>query len=681
MNMDIDAANWRIEETDETVVLTLDVVGQRANALSSVVLEEFDRILGQIEVRPLHGLIIRSAKVNGFIVGADVNEFQKIGDSVQAAALARAGQTVFNRLAGLPFPSVALIHGNCLGGGLELALACTYRIAREDDATRLGLPEVRLGIHPGFAGTVRLPPLIGDLAALDLILTGRAVSSRQALALGLVDEIVPDRHLMHAAHAFIARHPRRRRAAWWKRVPSWPMLRKPVTRLLQRQLRKKANPDHYPAPYRALDLWRRNPSQDEEALSLGELMVGRTSRNLVSIFLLGEELKRHGRRHSHGVAHLHVIGAGTMGADIAIWAAFKGFRVSLQDPQTEALARAVKKAHGFYKKKLKKPVAIQDAMDRLMPDANGNGLHRADLVIEAIVEKADAKRELLRSVESMVRPDTLLATNTSSIPLEVLGEVLRDPSRLVGLHFFNPVAQMQLVEIVRGKQTSESSLERARAFTVAIERLPLDVRSSPGFLVNRVLMPYLIEAMTLAQEGIAIEEIDQAATHFGMPMGPVLLADTVGLDICLSVAEMLSGPLGIAVPERLREAVARGDLGKKSGRGFYSYDKSGKPRRRAVHGHSDAPVTERLILRMLNEAAACLREGVVSDPDAVDAGMVYGTGFAPYLGGPMRYAEALGEVGIASSLQRLAQEYGPRFAPDEAWGRAGLFARRAALRG
>ena len=680
MSAEIEAVHWRCEEVDDVIVLTLDVAGQRANALSSAVLEEFDRILAQIEVRPLQGLIVRSAKTNSFIVGADVNEFQKIADPAQAAALARTGQAVFNRLAGLAFPSVALIHGNCLGGGLELALACSYRVAREDDATRLGLPEVRLGIHPGFAGTVRLPPLIGDLAAIDLILSGRTVSARQALGLGLVDEIVPERHLLHAAHAFVARHPRPRRAAWWKRVPSWPALRKPVARLLQRKLRKKANPDHYPAPYRALDLWRRHASQEEEALSLGDLMVGRTSRNLVSIFLLGEDLKRRGRRQPHGVTHLHVIGAGTMGADIAIWAAFKGFRVSLQDQQPEALARAVKKAYGFYRKKLKKPVAIQSAMDRLMPDMDGNGLRRADLVIEAIVEKADTKRELFRAIEDVVRPDTLLATNTSSIPLEVVGEVLKDPSRLVGLHFFNPVAQMQLVEIVRGKLTSESSLERARSFTVAIERLPLDVRSSPGFLVNRVLMPYLIEAMMLAQEGVAMEEIDEAATRFGMPMGPVLLADTVGLDICLSVAEMLSGPLGIPVPERLREAVGRGDLGKKSGKGFYSYDKSGRPRRRAVSGHSDVPVTERLILRMLNEAAACLREGVVGDPDAVDAGLVYGTGFAPYLGGPMRYAEALGEAGIASSLRRLAQEYGPRFEPDAAWSGADLFIRRAELR-
>ncbi len=679
MGIDIETRHWRTEETGDAVVLTLDVAGQSANVLSSAVLQELDQILGQVENRPLKGLILRSAKANGFIVGADVYEFQKISDSARAAELARAGQIVFNRLAKLPFPSVAVIHGNCLGGGLELALACTYRIAREDEGTRLGLPEVRLGIHPGFAGTVRLPPVVGDAAALDMILSGRTLSARQARATGLVDETVPERHLLHAAHAFISRRPRPRRATWWKRVPGWSFVRKPVMRLFERQLRKKVNADQYPAPFKALDLWLRKASQEQEALSLGEMLVSRTSRNLVHIFLMGEELKRSGRSEPHSISHVHVVGAGVMGADIAIWAALKGFSVSLQDQQPDVLARAVKKAFGFYGKKLKKPNAVREAMDRLMPDLGGNGLRRADLVIEAIVEKADAKRELLRNIEAIVGPQTILATNTSSIPLEVLGEALKDPSRLVGLHFFNPVAQMQLVEIVRGEKTADSVLKRARAFTVAIERLPLDVKSSPGFLVNRVLMPYLIEAMILAQEGVPIEEIDQAATRFGMPMGPVLLADTVGLDICLSVAEMLSGPLGIEVPERLRETVAKGNLGKKSGKGFYAYDKSGKPRRRSVQGHSDTPITERLILRMLNEAVACLREAVVDDADAVDAGMVFGTGFAPYLGGPMCYAEALGETGIASSLARLTQEYGPRFTPDAAWGKAGLLMRRAIM--
>jgi len=534
---------------------------------------------------------------------------------------------------------------------------------------------VRLGIHPGFAGTVRLPPLVGDFAALDLMLTGRTVGARAARALGLVDEIVPERYLLRAAETLIAKRPKPRRAPWWKRVPPWEFVRKPLRRLIERGVRAKANPDHYPAPYRILDLWQKNASQEEEARSLGELLAGRTSRNLVTVFLLGEELKRRGKKHAHGIERVHVVGAGVMGSDIAIWAASRGFYVSLQDRNPEILARAVKKAYGFYKKKLKTPRAVQEAMDRLMPDLRGDGLARADLVIEAIVEKLEAKRALFAELEPKTRPTALLATNTSSIPLEDIATVLKDPTRLVGLHFFNPVAQMQLVEIVHGKQSSEEALNRARGFTVALDRLPLDVKSSPGFLVNRVLMPYLIEAVTLAEEGQALADIDGAATDFGMPMGPILLADTVGLDICLSVAEELAGPLGIRVPQKLRELVAAGKLGKKTGEGFYTYDKKGRVRNRGERHATHEPITERLVLRMVNESVACLREGVVADADSVDAGMVYGTGFAPFLGGPMRYAETLGDVGLCNTLRRLAKEYDKRFEPDAGWVRLELFER------
>jgi len=643
--------------------------------MAHAALRLLEQLLTALAGKALDGVILRSAK-NSFIVGADVTEFRNIGDSARAADLARGGQHIFTRLAKLPFPTVAVIHGHCLGGGLELALACTYRVAREDDGTRLGLPEVKLGIHPGFGGTVRLPPLVGDLTALNLMLTGRTVAARAAKRMGLVDETVPERHLLHAAQVLLAKRPKPRRAKWWQRLPHWAPLRKPMANFVERSVRAKANPDHYPAPYRILDLWRSAAEQEEEARSLGELLVGRTSRNLVTVFLLAEELKRRGKKHEHHIERVHVIGAGVMGADIAIWAAARGFHVSLQDRKPEILANAVKKAHGFYKKKLKAPRAVQEAMDRLMPDLNGDGLARADLVIEAIIENVEAKRALFAQVEARVRPEALLASNTSSIPLEDIAQALKDPTRLVGLHFFNPVAQMQLVEIVRGAQSSEAALNRARGFTTALDRLPLDVKSSPGFLVNRVLMPYLIEAVMLAEEGVALADIDGAATDFGMPMGPILLADTVGLDICLSVAEELAGPLGIKVPQRLRDEVAAGHLGKKSGQGFYSYDKQGKARNRGKRGTTQVPITERLILRMVNESVACLREGVVTDLDSIDAGMVYGTGFAPYLGGPMRYAETLGDVGICSTLRRLTQEYSKRFEPDAGWTRRELFTRQ-----
>ena len=668
----MNAQHWRLEEDRNIATLTLDVEGANANVLSQAVLDEFDKLLADLAKKSLDGLIIRSAK-NSFIVGADINEFRTITDSARAADLARGGQHIFDRLAQLPFPTVAAIHGNCLGGGVELALACTYRVAREDEGTRLGLSEVKLGIHPGFGGTVRLPPLVGDLTALNLMLTGRSVSSRQARAMGLVDEIVPERHLLHAAQAMLAKHPKPRRAKWWQRIPAWTPLRNPVVKLLTRSVRAKANPDHYPAPYRILELWRTHASQEEEARSLGELLVGRTSRNLVTVFLLGEELKRRGKKQEHNIERVHVVGAGVMGADIAIWAALRGFQVTLQDRNPEILARAMQRAYGFYKKKLKQPRAIQEAMDRLMPDVAGDGLVRADLAIEAIVENVDAKRNLFAQIEARARPDALLATNTSSIPLEEIAKTLKDPTRLVGLHFFNPVAQMQLIEIVRGKQSSEAALNRARGFAAALDRLPLDVKSSPGFLVNRVLMPYLLEAVTLAEEGHTLADIDGAATDFGMPMGPILLADTVGLDICLSVAEELSGPLGLKVPQRLRDLVAAGNLGKKTGQGFYKYDARGKQLNRGKRSDTREPITERLILRMVNEAVACLREGVVTDLDSIDAGMVYGTGFAPYLGGPMRYAETLGDVGICSTLRRLAQEYDKRFEPDNGWTQRDLF--------
>ena len=670
--------HWQLEASGEHLVATLDVAGASANALSREVLQELDELLAELEQRSAGGLIIRSGKPGGFIVGADVREFDQVHDAVQATELARTGQRVFNRLAALPVPTVALIHGYCLGGGLELALACRFRVARDDDSTRLGLPEVRLGIHPGFAGTVRLPPLIGTLPALDLMLSGRTVGSRQAQKFGLVDEVVPERHLLDAARACLEKR-RRRKAPLLRRLPGWWPLRVLVYRRALRQLQKRVNADHYPAPYRILQLRKMRANQEQEATSLGELLVSRTSRNLVHVFLLGEELKRRGRAHAHEIERVHVIGAGVMGGDIATWAAYKGFSVSLQDQTPELVAHALKRAHAFFQKQLKEPSAVQRAMDRLMPDVSGNGLKRADLVIEAIIEDVAIKQAVFRRIEQEAPASAVLASNTSSIPLEELAEALRDPSRLVGLHFFNPVAKMQLVEVVHGLQSAPTALERACAYAVAIDKLPLRVKSSPGFLVNRILMPYLMEAMTMAEEGVAISAIDRAAIDFGMPMGPIELADTVGLDICLSVARELAGPLGVAVPEKLSVMVEQGQLGKKSGRGFYRYDAKGRARRDTRVRPSDIPITERLVLRVLNEAMACLREGVVQDADAIDAGMVYGTGFAPYLGGPMRYVESMGETGISHSLYRLSEEYGERFTPDAGWSQTGLLVRASGV--
>ncbi len=673
--------HWRLDPADGIAVLTLDVAGQSANVLSREVMGELDALLSDLEKNPPRGVILRGAKSSGFIAGADVREFEHITDAATAGELARNGQRVLDRLAGLRCPTVAVIHGYCLGGGMELALACRYRIARQGPDTRLGLPEVRLGIHPGFAGTLRLPPLVGALPALDLMLTGRTLSASAARRIGLVDDVVPERHLLNAARAFIERAPAPRMAPWHQRWLASAPLRPLVAKLVTRGVAAKASPDHYPAPFRIVDLWRQQASPEREAQSLGELLVSDASRSLVHVFLLGEELKRRGRAHPHGIERVHVIGAGVMGADIAMVAAQRGFTVSLHDQDTEALARAIKRAHGYFKGKLKDARAVQEAMDRLMPDHRGDGLKRADLVIEAIVEKIEPKQKLLAEVEAHAPANAVIATNTSSIPIETLAGALKDPARLVGLHFFNPVAKMQLIEIVRGARSATAALDRARAFAAALDKLPLDVNSSPGFLVNRILMPYLLEAVQLVEEGVPGPMVDKAARDFGMPMGPVELADTVGLDICLSVAEELSGPLNVAVPARLRELVAAGHLGKKSGHGFYAWDARGKPRApRAPKIVTLPQVGHRLVLRMLNEAVACLREGVVADADAVDAGMVYGTGFAPFRGGPMRYIETHGADDIIASLERLARDCGARFKPDAGWRDTPLNNRKASAR-
>ncbi len=659
------AKHWSRDDRSEYTLLTLDVQGKSANVLSREVLEELDSILTDLTARPPQGLIIRSGKKSGFIFGADINEFLEVKDEKIGADVARYGQGIFNKLEALPCRTVAVIHGNCLGGGTEMVLACDYRVARDDDGTRIGLPEVRLGINPGFGGTVRLPKLVGDLAALDMMLTGRALRARAARRIGLVNDLEPERYLMTAAEAWVKSR-KKFTPPLLKRLPGWAPLRPLIAAMMTRQVKKKARPEHYPAPFRIIKLWLNAANYEAEAISLGQMMVTEASRNLVRVFLLSENLKRQGKTIDHGVSHVHVIGAGVMGGDIAAWAALKGFRVSLQDQREEAIAKAIKRAYGLFRKKLKDKRQIEAAMDRLIPDISGDAVRHADLVIEAIIEDEKAKQGLFKDVEAKVGANTILATNTSSIPLEVICQSLKDPSRLVGLHFFNPVAMMQLVEIVKGEQTSETMLDRARAFTTAISRLPLDVKSSPGFLVNRILMPYLIEAMELAGEGVSLATIDQAALKFGMPMGPIQLADTVGLDICLFVAQELSEPLGITVPDALAKMVAAGKLGRKSGQGFYRYDKKGHAQKPAARS-SNVSVADRLVMRILNEAKACLREGVVANIDAVDAGMVYGTGFAPFRGGPMHYAEMLGNETVSHTLYRLSEEYGKRFQPDAGW--------------
>ncbi len=665
--------HWRKEQGSDGIIwLYIDKAESKANVLSRAVIEELDELLEEIEADKPAGVVITSGKLSGFIAGADVNEFTTLQDQDDGFALVRRAQAVFDRLEALHCPTVALIQGFCLGGGMELALACRYRIAVDDPKTKLGLPEVKLGIHPGFGGTVRLPPLIGAPAAMDLMLSGRALSAKAAAKVGVVDHAVPERHKLTAASQLLKQKPPRKKASGWRAWSNNGLVRPLLAGMMRRKLAKKARQDHYPAPYAVIELWEKYGSDPkvmmkEEAVSVARLVMGDTAQNLIRLFFLQERMKGLGNKSDFKAQRVHVIGGGVMGGDIAAWCAMQGLEVTLQDRSHEVIARAIGRAHGLYKKKLKHPLKIRDAMDRLIPDIEGRGIAEADVIIEAIFENVEAKQQLFKEVELKAKPDALLATNTSSIPLETISKVLDDPSRLIGLHFFNPVAQMQLVEVVRGAQSNEALIDAGCAFTKQIGRLPLPVKSSPGFLVNRILMPYLIEAVVLVSEGVPAVLIDQAATKFGMPMGPIELADTVGLDICLHVAEILSQELGGEVPEKLRTMVAAGQLGRKSGEGFYQY-KKGKPVKPSDTGTPPPDdLTDRMILRFVNEAVACLREGVVEDSDLLDAGIIFGTGFAPFRGGPMNYTAKQGHEQLKSRLDHLQQAHGERFAPDASW--------------
>jgi 3-hydroxyacyl-CoA dehydrogenase / enoyl-CoA hydratase / 3-hydroxybutyryl-CoA epimerase len=674
MNDSTAPEHFKAEIDDDNIAwLTIDKADTGTNVLNLDVFAQLDLHLRQLAAKCPRGLVILSAKPNGFIAGADITSFTRVISAQQALELLHTGQDVFNRLEELPFPTVAMIHGFCLGGGLELALACRYRVTCDDPGTRLGLPEVRLGIHPGWGGCARLVPLIGAIKAMDLILSGRTVDGRTGRRMGFVDLVVPERHLRDAARKLVLESPPQFRAGFVDRLSNNMLVRPLLAGVLRRQVAARASKLHYPAPYAMIDAWRKYANNKPamlkaEAQSLASLVTGATAKNLVRVFFLQEQLKSLGKDKTYQPHYVHVVGAGTMGGDIAAWCALRGFHVTLQDQAPERIAPAITRAHKLFSQKLKKPDKVRAAMDRLMPDHKAQGVERADLLIEAIFENAEVKRSLYKNLEPRMKSDAILATNTSSIPLEELAPALSRPERLVGLHFFNPVAKMMLVEIVSGASTAPEVSVQAMTFARQIDRLPLPVSSTPGFMVNRILTPYLLEAIVLVDEGIPPVLVDKAATAFGMPMGPVELGDTVGLDICLHVAEVLAGHFHAEVPANLRRLVAGGQLGKKSGQGFYNWKhgKAIKPKPASGNWNLDE-ITNRLVLRMLNESVSCLREHVVADPDLLDAGMVFGTGFAPFRGGPINYIDALGKETLLRQLQDLQKLRGERFTPDPGW--------------
>jgi len=639
--------HWRVDrDRDDILWLHLDRAGENVNSLSSAVLEEFEQLISYAETSTPRGVVILSAKSTGFVFGADVREFDSFSTVETVTSAIERVHEMFNRLEKLSCITVVAIEGYCLGGGLELALSCDYRIAKDVPATKFGFPEVQLGIFPGFGGSARSVATIGGLKAMELMLSARQVGARAAKAMGLIDEVIGRHEELHwAARRAILSSKRSRGPSISARLTNTAPARKVLADQMRKKTAARARKEHYPAPYRLIDLWEKygnNPGKmmQEEAKAVGELMQTPTAVGLRRVFALMERLKAEGKQSSFRARRVHVIGAGVMGGDIAAWCVLRGLEVSLQDRELKYIEPALKRAEKLFKKKLRDPIKVKAALERLRPDVAGDRVAQADVVIEAIFENLEAKQALFRELEPRLKADAVLASNTSAIPLEQLAAALQSPERLIGLHFFNPVASMPLVEIIRSEQTDAEQVKKAAAFCGQINRFPLVVKSSPGFLVNRVLGPYMMTALSMHLEGTPAEAIDAAAEAFGMPMGPVELADTVGLDVCLMVTDVLGEGQGEAERQFIQRYVDAGKLGKKSGEGIYRWkdDKAQKSAEK-IAGHDLTVISDRLVNAYINECEAALKDGIVADADLLDAGMIFGTGFAPFRGGPLHYSQ------------------------------------------
>ncbi len=672
--------------------LIFDRPDSGANIFDRATMEELDRHLDDIEKEAkVSGLVISSAKKSIFVAGADIKELLAADLSDEdLRAVGEKGQQVFNRIEALPFPTVAAIHGAAMGGGCEVALACSYRIASDDRSTRIGLPETQLGILPAWGGSARLPRLIGLRNALDIILAGKRLAPQKARKVGMVDMVVPHEHLLRMALVCIGRGKPTRKS---HKIENHPASAKLIAKIAAKDVAAKTR-GLYPAVPKALEVVSTGVTMSPEAAMRLEidalLTLARTDvcRNLVRVFFLQDRAKRYAIGLPEGVEadrrpieSVVVVGAGTMGAGIAQWASARGQQVILRDIDNKALNRGMaaigKEYAGAVKRRIFKKSEAQRGLDRIFPSATPIPMQRVDLAIEAATENMDLKKKIFTDLAERLPEDALLATNTSGLSITELSEVVSNPERVVGIHYFNPVSRMQLVEVVAGQNTSPVALDRAVRYVQSIAKLPVVVKDSPGFVVNRILLPYLVEAGQLFAGGASMLDLDNAMLDFGMPMGPLRLIDEVGMDVSDHVARHLSASFGdrMPVPETLAKAVEKGWLGRKSGKGFYLYSKKKKkgdpPQHEAIkslvqsQAYANTPretLRERMVLLMLNEAARCLEENLVEAPEDVDFAMIFGTGFAPFRGGPLRYADTLGVSNVVDRMKALAEKE-PRFTP------------------
>jgi 3-hydroxyacyl-CoA dehydrogenase/enoyl-CoA hydratase/3-hydroxybutyryl-CoA epimerase len=662
-----------------THVLTFDRPGSAANIFDAATLMELNAHLEAIE-QEASGVIFISAKPAIFIAGADLKALETLtgGELRDFIAL---GQDVFNRIAALRMPTVAAIHGACVGGGYELCLACHWRIATADRATKIGLPETQLGILPAWGGSTRLPRLIGVPGALDIILAGKTLPAKAALKHGMIDEIAPRELLIPAALKALGRERRPRRWQGLDRVAA--AVAAPIAR---RRMAEKSR-GHYPALPKALEVITEGAkgsvedSLRRERLAVVELAATPECRNLIRVFQLQERAKKlrvPGVEKPATIEHVAVIGAGVMGAGIAQWLGARGLRVLLRDIDPERVAAGISRIAALNAEAVKRRIMdrkeARDAQDRISPAATETPLNGVDLVIEAAVEKMDLKKNIFTRLDEIAPAETLLASNTSALSITELGAAVNRADRVVGIHFFNPVHRMPLVEVITGEKTGAATAAAAVRFVQKIGKMPVLVRDSPGFLVNRILLPYMVEAADLFAQGAEIAEIDAAMLDFGMPMGPLRLTDEVGLDVAEDVAATLAAafPGHMHLPAVLGRMLHAGMLGKKSRRGFYVHEKgkttpnpfAAKLRDAgAAPGPSRAAIQRRMTLLMVNEAARCIEEKVVAEPADVDFGMIMGAGFAPFRGGPLRYADAMGVAAVTAALREEAARSGAHFEP------------------
>jgi 3-hydroxyacyl-CoA dehydrogenase/enoyl-CoA hydratase/3-hydroxybutyryl-CoA epimerase len=639
--------HWRFDVDAEHIGwLVLDVPKASVNTLGSTTLAELELLVPHFEEliadEELAGIVLLSAKESGFIAGADISEFDSMADAAILPESLRRTHALFQRIENLKAPIVAGIHGFCLGGGLELALACHYRIAVNNEQTRLGFPEVNLGIFPGFGGSGRSIRQAGPVGAMQMMLTGRMVRAGQARGMGLVDKLVRHRdNLRWEGRKAVLSRRQSKAYGWRAEILGLRPVRTYLATKMREEARKKARPEHYPAPYALIDNFEKH-GDDWQAMIRAEidafvpLMASDTSANLRRVFFLQEGLKKQAPKGASKprFARVHVIGAGVMGGDIAAWCALRGLSVTLQDLDMERIKPALGRAKSLFKRRLRKPGEVAAAVARLEADPEGKGVSRADVVIEAAFESLEVKRSIFEKVEPRLKPGAILATNTSSIELERIAEGLQDPRRLIGLHFFNPVPQLPLVEVIRSRFNEDEAIGQGAAFALAIGKSPVVVRSAPGFLVNRVLMPYMLGAVERVEKGESKELIDAAAVAFGMPMGPIELMDTVGLDIGKSVAEELGHP--VPAGSKFAALVAEKKFGRKTGAGFYTWEKGKAIKGPVPEQHDLAALGRELVKPLVDMTEKVVAEKVVANADLADVGVILGTGFAPFLGGPLK---------------------------------------------